>query len=109
MEHPEDLRFGRLNEPVQVLVRGPGAGMSVPASRFNRQPRGSPQGLIDAWASLYTEFAIAIAARRDGVKVEPGLLNYPTVLDGARGVKFVEAAVASHRAGGVWTDCQLEL
>jgi hypothetical protein len=29
------------------------------------------------------------------------------VEDGARGVKFVEAAVESHKAGGAWVDCAL--
>ncbi|SEF15288.1 Predicted dehydrogenase [Rhizobiales bacterium GAS191] len=109
MEVPENLRFSRLNEPAQTIVRGAGAGMSAAATRFNRQPRGSPQALIDAWASLYTEFAVAIEARRYGGDVPPGLLNYPTVVDGAQGVKFIEAAVESHRAGGAWIDCRLKL
>ena len=34
-------------------------------------------------------------------------LDFPTVVDGARGVKFVEAAVESDRAGGRWTDARL--
>jgi predicted dehydrogenase len=109
MEAPEILHFKRLNAPAQTIIRGQGAGMSAAASRFNRQPRGSPQALIDAWASLYTEFAIAIEARRAGTQLPPDLLAYPTVLDGARGVKFVEAAIESHRAGGAWVDCRLEL
>jgi predicted dehydrogenase len=107
MQVPEILRFNRLNAPAQTIVRGPGAGMSAAASRFNRQPRGSPQALIDAWASLYTEFAIAIEARRAGSQLPPDLLAYPTVIDGARGVKFVEAAIESHQAGGAWVDCRL--
>jgi predicted dehydrogenase len=109
MQTPEILHFKRLNAPPQTMIRGQGAGISAAASRFNRQPRGSPQALIDAWASLYTEFAIAIEARRAGTQLPPDLLAYPTVLDGARGVKFVEAAIKSHRAGGAWVDCRLEL
>jgi hypothetical protein len=109
MQAPEILHFKRLNAPAQTIIRGQGAGMSAAASRFNRQPRGSPQALIDAWASLYTEFAIAIEARRAGTQLPPDLLAYPTVLDGARGVKFVEAAIESHRVGGAWVDCRLEL
>jgi hypothetical protein len=37
------------------------------------------------------------------------LLDFPTVEDGARGVRFVEAAVESNRHGGRWTDCRLDL
>jgi hypothetical protein len=29
-------------------------------------------------------------------------------MDGARGVKFIEAAADSHEAGGVWTKCWLD-
>src|SRR5262245_27588638 len=43
-EYPDFLHFNRLNEPAQILVRGPGAGISAAASRFNRVPRGNPQG-----------------------------------------------------------------
>jgi predicted dehydrogenase len=108
-EYPDFLHFNRLNEPAQIIVRGPGAGMSAAASRFNRVPRGNPQGWVDAWAGLYTEFAIAIEARRSGTRLPDGLLAYPTVVDGARGIKFLEAALESHRAGGVWVDCRLNV
>jgi len=108
-EYPDLLHFNRLNEPSQVIVRGPGAGMNAAASRFNRVPRGNPQGWVDAWAGLYTEFAIAIDARRSGTQLRDGLLAYPTVVDGARGMKFLEAALESHRAGGTWVDCRLDV
>src|SRR5262249_13360342 len=106
---PDCLLFSRLNEPAQIIARGLGAGMSLAASRFSHVPRGNPQGWIDAWASLYTELAIAIEARRAGRRVPSGLLNYPTVVDGARGMKFLEAALESHRDGGAWVDCRLDI
>ena len=34
---------------------------------------------------------------------------FPNERDGAMGVKFVEAAVASSRANGAWTDATLSL
>ena len=71
--------------------------------------RGFSEGIIEAWANLYVEFALAVAARRDGVSPPAGWLNYPTVEDGARGVRFIEAAVESHKAGGEWVDCRLKL
>ncbi|OJU84333.1 MAG: hypothetical protein BGO06_13775 [Shinella sp. 65-6] len=70
-------------------------------------PRGHPEALRDAWGNLYEELAIAIEARRAGRTIPEGLLEYPTVLDGALGVRFVEAAAASSKAGGVWLDCTL--
>jgi predicted dehydrogenase len=106
-ENPDMLHFNRLNRPAEVIVRGPDSGMKAAGMRFSRVPRGNPQGWADAWAGLYTEYAIAIAARRDGVSVPVGLLDYPDVVDGARGIKFLEAALESHRSGGAWVDCRL--
>lgn len=108
-ETPEFLHFARLGEPPRTISRGFGAGVGAEAARFTRTPRGHPEGWPEAWANLYTELAIAIEARRDGRSVDPGLLHHPTVEDGARGVKFVEAALESHRAGGAWVDCALPL
>ena len=36
-----------------------------------------------------------------------GLLAYPTAVDGALGVKFIEAALASSQSGGAWVGCSL--
>lgn len=108
-ENPEFLRYNRVGEPARILSRGHGAGIGEHAARFVRMPRGHPEALTDAWANLYTEFAVAVEARRAGRAVPDGLLEFPTVIDGALGVKFVEAAVASNAAGGAWADCRLDL
>ncbi len=106
-EQAELLRVNRLNEPEQVIVRGHGAGVGVAAGRMIKQSRGHGEALSDAWGNLYRELAIAIAARRDGETPAEGLLAIPDVLDGARGVKFIEAAADSNEAGGAWVDCWL--
>ena len=60
-----------------------------------------------AWANLDIELAVAVEARRAGRRLPDGLLDYPDVGDGARGVRFVHAAAESHEAGGAWTSCDL--
>lgn len=107
-ENPEFLRFTPLDSPTQIIGRGYGAGMLEPAVRLVRMPRGHPEALSDAWANLYLEAAVAIDARRSGRSLPEGLLGFPDVVDGARGVKFVEAAVQSNAAGD-WADCRLPL
>ncbi|MFQ6017593.1 MAG: Gfo/Idh/MocA family protein [Kiloniellaceae bacterium] len=108
-ESPEVLRFSKSGEPPQVMTRGAGAGILPGTNRYVRTPRGHPEGWLEAWANLYTELAVAIEARRDGREVDRSLLNYPTVEDGARGVKFIEAALESSAAGGTWVDCALQI
>ena len=103
-EFPEHLKFTPLNEAEQIIVRGHGAGMEPEAERMITLPRGHGEALSDAWGNLYREFAIAIEARRDGKSVPDGLLAFPEITDGTRGVHFVHAAADSHEAGGVWVD-----
>ncbi len=107
-ETAEILRFNPLDQPQQIIVRGHGSGVEPEAERMLRQPRGHGEALSDAWANLYRELAIAIAARRDGLALPDDLLAIPDAMDGARGVKFIEAAADSHEAGGVWTKCWLD-
>ena len=68
-----------------------------------RTGRGFPEGLIEAWATLYTEFALAVAANRDKRATPADWLSFPTVSDGADGVDFIAAVVASDKQGA-WVD-----
>lgn len=83
-ENPEHLLFTPLDSPTQIISRGYSAGMYPAAARFVRMPRGHPEALTDAWANLYTEFAVAIDARRSGRTLPEELLAYPDVIDGAK-------------------------
>jgi len=103
MEHAEQLKLARFGHPDQIFTRGQGHGIAPSVERLIRTGRGFPEGLIEAWANLYTEFAMAVALKKDGVSVPDGWLGMPDVRDGARGVAFVEAAVRSN-ASGQWED-----
>ncbi|KKD61647.1 oxidoreductase [Grimontia sp. AD028] len=106
MENAEQLKYNKYGEPDRVLSRGQGHGIYPAVERFVRTGRGFPEGLIEAWANLYTEFAMAVAARKDGVTAPKDWLSYPTVEDGAKGVRFIEASVESNTSGGAWVSCQ---
>ncbi len=101
---PEELRHARYGEEARTIIRG-GFGAAGEAQRVSRMPAAHPEGYIEAFANLYRDAAEIIRAHRDGGAVEPGRAGFvPDVVDGARGVKFVSAAVASAKAGGGWTD-----
>ena len=107
-ERPTRLGFKPIDGPARAYTpNGPG---SLPASkRACRIVAGHPEGFHEAFANLYSDAAEAIAARRSGGRADPLALDFPNERDGAIGVKFVEAAVASSRAGGAWTDARLDL
>ncbi len=102
-ETPELLRFTPYGEPTRTLVRG-GPGSSLAAARVSRMPAGHPEGYIEGFANLYRDAATLIRARRANVDPDPAIVAaVPTVIDGAKSMRFIEAAVQSNRAGGAWT------
>lgn len=106
LEDAERLKVNRYGEPDRIITRGHGHGVSASVERLVRAARGFPEGIIEAWANLYTEFALAVAAGRDGVALPDGWLPFPDVEAGAKGVHFVDAAVTSHNNGGAWVACE---
>ncbi len=102
-EQPEFLHLRPVGAPEQIVSRGHGAGVSPPVERLVRMPRGHPEALTDAWANLYLELAVAIGARRAGETLPEGMVAHPTLADGARGMRFVEAAMRSN-ATNDWVD-----
>ncbi|CAM5458130.1 putative dehydrogenase [Aquamicrobium terrae] len=98
---PNYLWFTRFGEPKQLLTRA-GAGAWPQAARVTRVPGGHPEGYLEGFATIYAEAARAIRAARDGGKPDAEVV-YPTVEDGLAGMRFIEAAVASSRAGNAWT------
>jgi hypothetical protein len=81
-----------------------GRGLSEPARRASRIVAGHPEGFLEAFANIYSDAAEAIVARRTGREADPLALTFPSHIDGATGVAFVEAAIASSRRDGAWTE-----
>ena len=107
-ETPEVLRFTPYGEPTRTLVRG-GPGNTSEAARASRMPVGHPEGYIEGFANLYRDAGALVRARRAGRTPDAIIAaSVPTVIDGAKGIRFVEAAVASSRANGAWTSARLE-
>lgn len=99
-ENPNYLWYTPLGEPKRLLTRG-GAGAIDVAARVSRTPGGHPEGYLEGFATIYSEAARAIQAKRESKKVDPAVL-YPTVEDGLKGVTFVTACISSSKRNGAW-------
>jgi predicted dehydrogenase len=97
---PNYLWFTELGKTRQLITRN-GAGAGPDAARVSRIPSGHPEGYLEGFATIYTEAAKAIVAKRNGKKVDKDVV-YPTVQDGVKGVAFVEACIASSKRNGAW-------
>jgi predicted dehydrogenase len=97
-EEPESLALTRRGEATQMLKRGTVSAHPAPSGRV---PGGHPEGYLEAFATLYSDFADQVLAWQAGSPYAPGLV--PTAEDGVDGLRFVEAAVRSSRGDGAWT------
>lgn len=101
-EEPNKLLHFPRNGPPRVLTRG-SPWLHEAALRASRIPPGHPEGFIDAFANVYLGVAAAIRAHGSGRAPDPLEADYPDVEAGARGVRFIEAVLASARSEKKWT------
>ena len=59
-----------------------------------RTPSGHPEGFIEAFANIYRNFAYSVNNFNSNKKNNP-LYDYPTVREGHRGMKFIDAVIES--------------
>ncbi len=99
-EQPNHLWVSPYGKATQLVTRGTGAANAA-AARVTRIPSGHPEGYLEGFATIYSEVAAAIRAKRDGTPLDPAV-TFPTVEDGVKGVAFIEAAVESSNRGAAW-------
>ena len=104
-EENDDLTWAPLGEPPRTVTRG-GPGARDVANRVTRMPPRHPEGYIEGFANVYSDAAELIWAAKEAREPDPGATAVPTVEDGARGLAFIEACVASSNAGGAWTEVE---
>lgn len=101
-EEPNTLVHAPLNGPRQILTRG-SPWLAKSAAFGTRLPAGHPEAFIEAFANVYRGFAADIREREAGQSLSAPNGRYATVEEGARGVRFIEATVASARSAQKWT------
>jgi len=100
---PNSLTVSWPDRPVQVYRTGTSfneAGAAGPM--HTRIPAGHPEGFIEAFANLYRNFGMHITELTEGRNHNP-MADYPGIYEGVRGMKFLEAAVASAHNGSART------
>ena len=70
-------------------------GTTAGSMAATRIPAGHPEGYLEAFAQLYKDFCLTL-------KGDSSAAGFPTIVDGVRGMRFIEKVVASSNAGGQW-------
>ena len=99
-ENPNQLITHWLEDPVKVFTPN-GNNLYPEALNVSRIPAGHPEGYLEAFATIYKNFATHLMAILKGETIENP--DYPTVKDGVRGMKFIYAAVESDANNAAWT------
>ena len=100
-ENPNILIFSPLGEPPR-LIRRNGSGSGEASRAASRIPAGHPEGYLEGFAQLYADIAEQIAARIENREPIRSRSQVPTVDDGVRGVRFIDAAVRSSKRKAAW-------
>jgi len=91
---PNTLIIKWLHKPMEV--RRTGTGFVSPIAAYNtRIPAGHPEGYIEAFANIYRNAVTCMQHMMEGTEPPPEALDFPTIYDGVRGMKFVDRAVES--------------
>ena len=98
-ENPNVLYVTLKGEPTQIYNRGMGY-ISPEAKAFSRLPSGHPEGVYEAFASIYKAWIGAVIKKVNGEA--QGENDYPTLEDGIDGVRFIHACVESGRRDAAW-------
>ena len=99
-------------EPNTLVVKWEGAPSQVyrtnkgplcdAARAHARIPEGHPEGYIEAFANIYRNAAMAIAAHIEG-KPHNEMYDFPTIDDGVRGMEFIYKVIESGESDLKWT------
>ena len=102
-EEPNTLHLKWPDRPRQT-IRTSGQEVAEITSYNTRLPAGHPEGFLEAFANIYRNFADCLLARLDGSEPADAARDFPTVHDGVRGMRFIEAVTKSTRDDlGKWT------
>src|SRR4051812_7298510 len=98
-ERPEELLIVETGEAPRLVRRGdPGTPTSSVAL-----PGGHPEGFIEAFSQLYSDFAERVTARIESRSPKAASLFAPDAATGARVMEFIEAVLKSGNANSAWT------
>ena len=94
-ENPNYLYVLSDDKPLQVYKPGHAYNSKLSLGG-TKLPPGHPEGIFDSMANIYLGVARAIR----GEKYNDG--EFPTMMDGVRGLDFIESSVESNKKGNVW-------
>jgi hypothetical protein len=102
-EEPNYLKVSNIGKPTQILSRGRDELYPL-AAKNSHIPSGHPEGYFEAFANVYSAFTNALIKKNAGETLPDDDLDFPTVLQGIDGVKFIGKCVECSQKGAAWLE-----
>jgi predicted dehydrogenase len=101
-QEPNSLILNLINKPMQIIRAGDKENLCPQAVKNTRLPSGHPEGLIEAFANIYRNFAEAVRSANEELETQHREYDFATVHDGLRGMLFIDAVVESSNSSDKW-------
>ena len=101
-EEPNQMLHAPLDGPPRLLTRA-APWLCAAATKATRLPTGHPEAFFEAFANVYGGVGEAIRARVEQRSLAELEGDFPSLAEGARGVRFIEKTVESARSEKKWT------
>ena len=100
-ETPNTARVSFLDRPTGTISRGRDP-LWPRGQSLSRLPSGHPEGYFESFANVYSTFITALGKKLRGEPLAGDDLDFPSVDDGVRGVRYIEKCVESSAKGSIW-------
>ncbi len=100
-QEPNTLIVKWLDKSMEIIRTGVG-NLYPEAQAATRIPAGHPEGYLEAFATIYRNFAICLRAYLNNKKPKAIYTDFPTVEDGVRGMRFIDKVIESGKSKQKW-------
>jgi hypothetical protein len=69
-----------------------------------RTPGGHPEGYLEAFGNIYRNFALTLSTRINGGVIDDQIIDFPSIIEGVRGMAFIENVVKNSTGNEKWTE-----
>ncbi|MDF2987996.1 MAG: gfo/Idh/MocA family oxidoreductase [Eubacterium sp.] len=101
-EQPEIFHMAKQDGSLMEIHRGHSTIRQI-AAKYTRLPSGHTEGWFEAMGNFYSNYIECLLAQRNDTFTGK-MIEYPTLVDGVDGVRFIEACLKSSENGSIWVD-----
>ena len=90
------------NTEASLMIRSGVGEMCPAAQQAMRTPAGHPEGYLEAFANIYSNFVRQIRAKNSGQACDNRLFDVPGIEEAIRGMAFIENVVKANDSDDKW-------